>query len=71
MITSSKLTQHVEAVRNVMARGDAEGGEVKGKQAIGEGSHYSCTLPRNMVYPWSAADPHSSTYSTELTPLPI
>jgi hypothetical protein len=27
------------------------GGEVKGKQANGVGSHYSCILPRNMVYP--------------------
>ena len=27
------------------------GGEVKGKQANGVGSRYSCTLPRNVVYP--------------------
>jgi hypothetical protein len=41
----------VERVWNVMACGWCTGGEVKGNQANGVVSQYSCTLSQNVVYP--------------------
>jgi len=56
----------VECVWNLMAHGDARGGEVKGKLANGLGSQYSDTTSEHGVSSITTADAHPSAASSQL-----